>query len=260
MSQFLIIKNGISLSYAEYGRPDGYPILAQHGLIASIKDGDLFEGLTKAGARVICIARPGYGDSSPYEMTNIGEWGELVSEMVKELQLTRFDVLGMSSGAPYSYAIGWALPEAVRNIYIFSGIPAMYDDAALAHWPFSVQKNASLAEMKKLAGELFFSNLSTEDLARNDVQDSMAHDGFGIALDFRLRCMDWGFQMAEVKQKVIIRHARFDGNVPLTTVEKTVALLQNGVLNVEENEVHFSPETLDAFFESEIIPRMPGRE
>ena len=190
----MITEKEISLSYAEYGSPDGFPILVQHGLIASIKDGLLFERLTGAGARVICIARPGYGESSPYVMCAIGELGQLVSELVNELGLTRFDVLGISSGAPYSYGIGWVLPEAARNIYIFSGMPAMCCDEVLAHWPFEVKKDTDLKEMRKLARELFFSSLTVEDLARNDTQDSMANDGFGIALDFRLRCLDWGFR------------------------------------------------------------------
>lgn len=251
---------GHKLSYAEYGSSNGYPILVQHGLIASIKDGDLFERLASVGARVICIARPGYGESSAYEMCSIGEWGQLISDLVRVLKLTQFDVLGMSSGAPYSYAMGWVLPEAVRNIYIFSGIPAMYDDGIIAHWPFPVKKNADMGEMKKLANELFFSNLTAEDLARNDFRDSMANEGFGIALDFRLRCMDWGFTLAEVRQKVIMRHARFDGNVPLACAELTSAMLPNASLKVEESDIHFSQDTLNDFLESEIIPRLPVRE
>lgn len=256
----MVTEKEISLSYAEYGSPEGYPILVQHGLIASIKDGDFFERLIQAGARVICIARPGYGESSPYVMCTIGEWGELVAELVRELELTQFDVFGLSSGAPYCYAIGSALPEAARNIYIFSGIPAMYDDEVLSYWPYPVQKNADLAEMKKLAQGLFFSNLAVEDLARNDTQDSMSNEGFGIALDFRLRCMDWGFQLAEVKQKVLMRHARFDPGVPLFAVKLIAAMLPNVSLKVEETDIHFSQETLDAFIETEIIPRMPARE
>ena len=247
------------LSYTEFGNSNGYPILVQHGLIASIKDGYLFDRLTEAGARVICIARPGYGESSANVMYSIGEWGRMINELVSQLKLNQFDVLGISSGAPYSYAIGYALPESTRNIYIFSGIPAMYDDKVIAHWPFPVQKNASVLEMKKLANELFFSNLAAEDLLRNDSRDSMANEGFGIALDFCLRCMDWGFTLAEVKQKVIMRHAGFDVNVPLVCAELTAAMLQNAVLKVEENDIHFSQETLDDFIGSEIIPRLQER-
>src|SRR5689334_20501044 len=101
MKQVALYKNGKSLSYAEYGDKNGYPILVQHGLIASIDDFNLFEGLTALGARLISIARPGYGGSSPYVMRNLGEWADIVSMLVDELKLSQFDVLGISSGAPY---------------------------------------------------------------------------------------------------------------------------------------------------------------
>jgi pimeloyl-ACP methyl ester carboxylesterase len=244
------------LTFVEYGNPNGYPILVQHGLIASIRDGGLFDALVAARARVICVARPGYGESSPKEMENIGEWGKIISALADELRLSQFDVLGMSSGAPYSYAIGWWMPDRVRNLYIFSGIPAMYDDDILAHWPFPVQKNASLEEMQKLAHGLFFSNLAAEDLARNDTRDSMANHAFGLAQDFRLRCMDWGFRLSEVKQKVCMRHARFDQGVPFITAEMTAAMLPDCSLMVEENDIHFSEETLSAFIDRFILPEL----
>ena len=38
MRKTAVYKNGNLLSYAEFGDPNGYPILIQHGLIASIVD------------------------------------------------------------------------------------------------------------------------------------------------------------------------------------------------------------------------------
>ena len=95
-------KNGNHLSYMDYGDRAGNPILVQHGLIASIDDHDLFDRLIQEGVRVICIARPGYGDSSPYLMESLAEWADIVSSLVQTLDLHQFDILGMSSGAPYS--------------------------------------------------------------------------------------------------------------------------------------------------------------
>ena len=137
MKQLLQYKNGNVLSYTEYGEKSGYPILVQHGLIASIGDYPLFDSLIKAGIRVICVARPGYGESSPYPMSQMSEWGEIVSLLADELNLSQFDVLGMSSGAPYSYAIGYKLPHKVRTIFIFSGIPALYDEKVVSRLALS---------------------------------------------------------------------------------------------------------------------------
>lgn len=250
MKQIAMYKEGNCLSYVEYGDKNGYPILIQHGLIATITDSYLFERLIQSGTRLIAIARPGYGESSPYRMANIGEWADIVSVLIDSLRLSHFDVLGMSSGAPYSYAIGYKFPNLVRNIFIFSGIPALYDANIISHWPYPVTKNADIAEMEKLAHELFFSHLSKEDLTRNDIKDSMSNDCFGIAQDLKLRCMDWGFNLADVTASVYMRHSKSDNAI---TAEMTSRLLPNCKLELRENEEHFSKELLDNFIRTVMI-------
>jgi len=247
MKQIALYQNGNSLSYAEYGDKNGYPILIQHGLIASITDYSLFQRLIELGTHLICIARPGYGESSPYIMSNIAEWADIVSVLIDGLKLSHFDILGMSSGAPYSYSIGYKFPDKVRNIFIFSGIPALYEEKILSFWPYGVNKNANIAEMEKLAYELFFSNLSEEDLTKNDIKDSMMNNCFGIAQDLKLRCMDWGFRLSDVTENVYMRHSRADNAVPFITAEMTSKLLPNCKFEIRENDVHFSNEILDDF-------------
>jgi len=246
----VLYNHGNTLSYAEYGEENGRAILIQHGLIASIKDHHLFKRLIAMGLRLICIARPGYGKSSPYEMKNIAEWGDIVSVVVNELGLGRFDVFGISSGAPYSYAIGYQLPDQVQNLFILSGTPALYDENVLSFWPYPVNKNASITKMQELAYELFFSNLSQDDLNKDDIQDTMMNHCFGIGQDFKLRCMDWGFPLSEVKGKVLMRHSRSDNSVPLVTAEMTAKLLLNCQLEIRENDDHFSQEVLDNFIDT----------
>lgn len=253
MKQILQYRNGYSLSYAEYGNKNGYPILIQHGLIASITDYQLFDRLLEAGLYLICIARPGYGQSSPYIMNNIAEWGDIVSILVEELEISQFDVLGMSSGAPYSYAIGHKLPGKARNVFIFSGIPALYDQRILSLWPYEVKKNARIAELEMLADELFFSNLSKEDLEKDDIKDSRKNHCFGIAQDLKLRCMDWGFQLSEVKENIYMQHSKADQNVPFVTAEMTAKMLPNCKLEIRENGEHFSDEILDDFIKTVML-------
>ena len=247
MEKILNYQNGETLSYTDHGNKDGFPILIQHGMIASIKDSYLFERLSRLGTRLISIARPGYGASSPYRMKNMAEWGEIVSILVDELQLTHFDVLGMSSGAPYSYSIGYRFPDKARNIFIFSGTPALYDDAVIAHWPYPVNKSADIPELEKLARELFFLNLSQEDLLKNDIHDSMMNNCFGLAQDLKIRCLDWGFSLSEVKELVIMQHSKDDN---LITAEITARLLPNCRLDIRETGGHFSEELLDNFIKT----------
>ncbi|HEX2979290.1 MAG TPA: alpha/beta hydrolase [Anaerolineaceae bacterium] len=260
MTQCIAYHHDQTLSYGDYGNPDGYPILVQHGLIASIKDAALFQRLLGQGTRVICIARPGYGASSPYEMKDVAEWGSIVAALVDALQLSQFDVFGISSGAPYSYAIGYRLPEKTRHIYILSGTPALFDERVLAHWPYPISKDAKIPEMQQLAKDLFFSDLSEADLRSDDVRDSMMNDCFGIAQDFRIRCRDWGFDLSEVKPPVWMRHSRADSSVPLATAEITARLLANCRLEIRENDPHFSNAVVDDFIQTTILERLACRD
>lgn len=247
MKQMLRYGKDHCLSFAEWGNPKGHPILIQHGLIASITDTDLFDRLVEAGARLISMARPGYGESSPYLLKNMAEWGAVVAGLVDELKLASCDVLGMSSGAPYSYAIGYKLPDKVRNLFIFSGIPALYDPQILSFWPYPVNKDADIPELQKLAHDLFFSNLSAEDLRRDDIKDSMMNDCFGLAQDFKLRCSDWGFTLADVKIPVYMQHSKEDHFI---TAEMTAKLLPHCRFEIREQGEHFSPELLDNFLKT----------
>jgi pimeloyl-ACP methyl ester carboxylesterase len=245
--QTIQYQNGQALSYVDAGEPGGFPILIQHGMIASIRTPGLFDRLAACGARPISIARPGYGESSPYEMRNIGEWGEVVAALVDELGFERFDVFGISSGAPYSYAIGRRFPDRTRNLFILNGTPALYDDDVLALWPYPSNRGASLAELQALAYELFFAHLSPADLERDDIRDSLANNCFGIAQDLKLRVLDWGFRLVEVQPRVYMRHNRADGAVSLKAAQMTAALLRDCRLEIRDEEEHFSQAVLDDF-------------
>ncbi len=85
MKHTLTYKNGLQLSYAEYGDKQGYPVLVQHGLIASIDDYELFDRLLQRRVRLICVARPGYGGSSPYQLNGYAEWAYILSLLIQEL-------------------------------------------------------------------------------------------------------------------------------------------------------------------------------
>jgi hypothetical protein len=138
----------------------------------------------------------------------------------------------------------------VRNLYILSGTPALYDEKVVSFWPYEVKKNASIEEMQKLAYYLFFSHLSKDELEKDAIKDSMMHHCFGRAQELKLRCMDWGFPLSGVKPMVIMRHSKCDQAVPLITAELTSRLLPNCQLEIRENDVHFSKEVLDDFIET----------
>jgi pimeloyl-ACP methyl ester carboxylesterase len=258
MEHVIEYKDGNQLAYFEFGKKDGFPVLIQHGLIAAISETGLFNKLIELNLKLVSIARPGYGRSSPNLMNNIAEWGEIIEVIVDHLHLHDFDIFGISSGAPYSYAIGYHFPDQARNIFILSGIPALYDERIQTLWPFPITKQASLEDLEKLAFDLFFANLADEELAKEEIRDSMMYQCFGIAQDFKLRCLDWGFQLAEVTQTVHMRHSLEDEAVPYSTAQKTADLLPNCIFESHKADPHFSPAVLDDFIVTVMQPCYRG--
>ena len=116
----------------------------------------------------------------------------------------------------------------------------------------ALEKNASMAEMEKVAKELFFPNVTQEDLLRDDIRDSLKNNCFGIAQDLRIRCMDWGFPLSEVRAAVYMEHSQTDSEVPFVTAKMTAKMIPNCRLEVREGE-HFSERTLDRFIRNVVL-------
>jgi hypothetical protein len=81
----------------------------------------------------------------------------------------------------------------------------------------------------------------------------------GVAQDLRVRFMDWGFCLADVKTQVFIRHSKCDDAVPFQTAERTAELLPNCQLELMETGPHFSRDALDDFIQTTILDGMTLR-
>jgi pimeloyl-ACP methyl ester carboxylesterase len=238
------------LAYAEYGDKRGIPLLVQHGSIASIRDG--LEGL--GHARVICVARPGYGESSPCVIKSMLDYGNIIALLVEELKIGDFDILSSSAGAPYGYALAKACSHKVRNIYVYSGTPALYDEEVQSLWPFPVAKDLTQEEAEKIAYEVFFSGIPKDALDNNDVKDSMMNNCFGEGQNIRIRFRDWGFKLSEIKAKVYMQHSKEDPVLPYKMAVRTAALLPGCDLELLERGPHFSVEGYKSFIEKTVTP------
>ena len=255
MKRFLY-KDNQYITYVEYGNPQGFPVIVQHGMIASIKSGALFSDHFKKHARIICLARPGYGESSPVLMENYKEWGTIVSRLADELSLSSFDVFASSAGAPYGYAVGCVCAGKVRNIFVFSGMPAFYDKQVQQHWPYPIQADLSQSDAQEIAHAMFFADASKEMLENDDVKDSIANNCFGPAQELRLRFSDWGFTPDDVKAKVYMQHSKQDEVISYRMAERTAALLPACSFELLETGSHFSVEAYQKFIEDTILPNI----
>ena len=265
------LSDGRSIGYAEYGDPQGKPVLHFHGLPSSRFEGHrpaVDEIATRLHARIIVVERPGIGlsDYQPYTITN---WPDLVSEFADALQLDRFAVMGLSSGGKYVAACAWKIPERLTTASIVSGncpydLPGakeslskqdsqLYGMADKIPWLFRLMlwKIASDARKNPASVLSLFTDISEPDqaaLAQPDIQrlfGEMVVGAFqqgtrGAALDWKLEARPWGFSLQEVQMPVSIWHGEQDKIVDVGQGRIMAEALPNAQARFYPNEGHVS--------------------
>jgi pimeloyl-ACP methyl ester carboxylesterase len=108
--------DGRTLTIAECGDRDGFPVFMLHGT-----PGSRFAGQGAAteyadvGARVITYDRPGYGGSDRFRGRRVVDCVADVSTIADSLGIERFAVTGSSWGGPHSLGVAARLPERVTR-------------------------------------------------------------------------------------------------------------------------------------------------
>lgn len=122
-SQTLILPDGRLLGYAEYGNPEGSPLLYFHGFPMSRFEAWGTDKIARhRGIRVIAPDRPGYGLSTFQPNRRITDWPADVHALVKHLNLDRVAIIGSSGGGPYALACAHALPhDMLSAVGVLSG-------------------------------------------------------------------------------------------------------------------------------------------
>ena len=124
--QRVILKDGRTLGFAEYGDPKGEPAIEFHGCPGSrLEAWNYDEAGKKLGARVIGVDRPGFGMSTYVKGYRIVDWPADVIEVANALGLKRFAVAGISSGSPYALACARFIPERLKRCAVVSGLPPL---------------------------------------------------------------------------------------------------------------------------------------
>jgi pimeloyl-ACP methyl ester carboxylesterase len=77
--------------------------------------------------RIISPDRPGIRNSTLQRERKLLDWPPLLAELADQMSIGEFRVLGISGGAPYALAAGWAMPERVRAVAVVSSAPPITD-------------------------------------------------------------------------------------------------------------------------------------
>ncbi|KAE8389635.1 Alpha/Beta hydrolase protein [Aspergillus alliaceus] len=123
LDQTLTLSDGRTLGFAEYGSPQGTPLLYFHGLPACRYEIDFHELGLRHDGRVFAIDRPGMGLSTFQPNRTLLDWPADVKEFTQKLGLDKYRVLGGSGGGPYSLVCAKALSkENLKGVGVLAGM------------------------------------------------------------------------------------------------------------------------------------------
>jgi pimeloyl-ACP methyl ester carboxylesterase len=270
----LTLPDGRKLAYAEFGQPDGYPVLFFHGNLSSrlepLMIGD--EVFRQNGLRIIAPDRPGMGQSDFRSRWEFSDWPKDVEFLADALGLEKFSVLGNSGGGGYVAACAARIPQRLRAAVIVSGgwrmdwpearkhvkFPASLNWSLAIHAPFLLPlmlkvslamptdergREKMQAQQKRVLAAADAVVLAQDDRVEafiNMINEAMVQGVKGSVWDIRLYVRDWDFRLNEIQMPLKLFYGELDTNIPMVVVRRAMRDLPTAELITYLDEGHFS--------------------
>jgi pimeloyl-ACP methyl ester carboxylesterase len=269
ITNFITLPDGRKLSYAEFGKPDGYPVIHFHGgggsRLEPLLLGD--ELISQFGIRLIAPDRPGFGRSDFQPNRDFSDYPKDVVFLADTLGLDKFSVLGISSGGGYVSACAAKIPDRLINAAIVSGVwymdslaelpmltrcffamaktfPLLYRVVLKLSLPFYQGDPAKvLAAFKKQIPPADYAVLKAQNrigAACKSTIEAMSQGAKGAAWDFQLYLRPWDFNLKEIQIPLKFFHGEQDKTVPISLAKRAIDRLPTAQLFIYPNEGHIS--------------------
>jgi pimeloyl-ACP methyl ester carboxylesterase len=256
-------RGGKTIEYWMYGSRGGHPVLFMHGATPMPFSSRLAAEIERHGLCVYTVLRPGYGQSTRIRYTNVYTYAALLDEFIESLHIGCFDVMGLSAGSPYCYALAAAYPEQVRKVIVCAGIPLVNDRRIFRMNPlrdrvfFSLSRHIPVGAMGKFAVRTLESmerKKGWRPAVWGEDMDAVFEkyvrpNWFGFGWSTHVQYRDWGFDAAKTGCEVRIYHSRTDEMIPCHIACESAKLLPNSRVVLVDGENHASEKTLWAAVE-----------
>jgi pimeloyl-ACP methyl ester carboxylesterase len=265
------VRAGRKLGIAEFGTPDGQPVVWFHGTPGARRQvpEEARKVADARGLRIVGIDRPGVGLSTPHQYEDIFDFVGDLEIVVDQLGIERFAGIALSGGAPYAMAAAAGLPGRVPALGILGGVvPSVGPDAPPGGWvgfakrfrsvmplirhPSGVFLTAAVRLLKPLGPQALqlYARVTPpgdrEVLTRPDVSemflDDLTENGGrsmrALLSDGILFTREWGFEPHEIDVPIWWWHGDADNIVPLSHAEWFVPRLKHAELFIRPGESH----------------------
>ncbi|ODR99623.1 hypothetical protein AUC69_08300 [Methyloceanibacter superfactus] len=264
------LPDGRRIGYAEYGDPDGLPVIALHGTPGSRFMFALTDEAARArGLWLIAPERPGYGLSDTHHVGTLGETAHDVEAIVDAFGLDRFALVGVSGGGPHAVAAAALLKDRVLRLALIGPVGPIADcgeHIRMSHMhhliftrmaPSHHAAGAFFAGLRMLldwapgvAYHILTQRVTVTDcdvLARPEVRanlqatmrEALRNGAEGPLQDLRLYCAPWNLDLAEIVIPAFMWQGSEDTIVPADAAYRLAGLLPNCRLEVIEGAGHY---------------------
>jgi pimeloyl-ACP methyl ester carboxylesterase len=262
------LEDGRTLAYAEWGDPEGWPVLGCHGSPSSrlerhVEDAKAYQ---RWGVRFIVPDRPGFGLSDPQPGRRVMDWPSDVGQLLDSLGIDEFAVLSLSGGAAYALACAHEFGNRVRAVGVLGGAPppdvpwpwprwVPERVRAAAHRPSRAAALlqpvfAPIAVRPALIPRYLQVRLNSADrrvigrpavrrILSETFSEGLRNGPNALAEDRALLFRPWGFPLSSVRQRVHLWHGTQDWQVPASMGRVLSAMLPNCSAHWFPGEGHF---------------------
>jgi pimeloyl-ACP methyl ester carboxylesterase len=266
-------QDGRNLAYFEVGDPHGPLVIHNHGGPSSRLEARLFaNSASKNRLRLICVDRPGMGQSSFQKTRTYSGWADDLTTIADALGYHEFGVTGWSEGGPWALAAAAYIdPLRLRHVSSIAGgsygtfgdnwaaeylskIDALGGSLALNFTPGLRLMYASVGIAAKRFRRSFVQQLrkTVNDYDRQilldpDVEtafsescaECFAHGSEGLVRDAELLYRSWAFDVSRIERPVHMWQGTDDLLVP-DPINKAVAdAMPGAVWHPVEGAGHF---------------------
>ncbi len=267
-SRYVRLYDGRRLGFAEYGDPEGVPIIVHHGAAASRFQTHPDESIAiQAGARLIVPDRPGMGLSDFQENRQLLDWPQDIKQLATQLKLERFATMGLTTGGGlFALLCATEIPHLVTTVSLVStrsvfefmkpapSVRPLLGMARMTPVLFyqylkimgeSVKKNPELYLERRMPdfSEVDQRFLRTDEGRRvylEPLVEALREGPKGIAWDISTAMRGgWSFSSENVKQPVNIWHGTDDMIVPIEEAEVLAVKLNRCTTSFISNEGQF---------------------
>jgi pimeloyl-ACP methyl ester carboxylesterase len=273
MAEVVTTSDGRTLAFLEVGAPDGPLVLHNHGGPSSRLEARLLADAAATNElRLICVDRPGMGQSSPQKNRTYKGWADDLVAVADALGYQEFGVTGWSEGGPWALAAAAHIdPARLRHVSsIAPGSYGAFGDNSAAQYLSKIDALGGVLALHFKPGFLLMyallglsakrfrssfvnqvrNNVSEYDrriLLRPDVAEQFAdtcaecfvHGSAGLVEDAQLLYRRWAFDVGTIERPVHLWQGLDDALVP-DQINKAVAdAMPGAIYHPVEGAGHF---------------------